>query len=163
MSKYLFFELFCGSARLCSAVLLEGIPSLGIDYLRNQSIPECFILHIDLSTDEGWKEVEVLSSEAIVFFFAPPCGTASRAREIPLSSELLSEGLRAPQPLRTEEFPDGICNLTGNDLLRLVSANNIYSRLGTFVSGLVARGKWFIIENPARSLFWMTSWIKPLF
>ena len=76
------------------------ISSLGIDYHRNQSQPECFALHLDLSTGDGWLELDSLSCVfTSVFFFAPPCGTASRAREIPLKKDLLDEGLCEPVPL----------------------------------------------------------------
>ena len=163
-NKYLFLEVFCGSARLCHAMTQRSVPSLAIDYHRNASQPECFCLHLDLSADEGWEQLDDLSSAfTLVFFFAPPCGTASRAREIPIRDDLKASGLKTPIPLRTEQHPDGIPGLDGLNLVRLTAANDIYKRLASFVTKLVGKSRWFVIENPARSLFWQTSWIKPLF
>ena len=53
--------------------------------------------------------------------FVPSCGTASKARE------RLVPGLpkeRQPRPLRSEEKPDGLDNLTSSEAARVTSAND---------------------------------------
>ena len=46
---------------------------------------------------------------ATALHLAPPCGTSSRARELP----------NGPPPLRSLEFPDGLPSLSGLDALRV--------------------------------------------
>ena len=50
-------------------------------------------------------------------FLAPPCGTASAARQIELPDE------KAPKPLRSLDKPDGLMNLTVLDQMRVGLAN----------------------------------------
>jgi hypothetical protein len=54
-------------------------------------------------------------------FVAPPCGTASAARNIDIPGE------DPPKPLRSFEQPDGISGLSGLDLVRVSAANVLYS------------------------------------
>ena len=54
-------------------------------------------------------------------FVAPPCGTASAARNIELP------WTNAPKPLRSVEQLDGLDNLSGLDMLRVSAANVLYA------------------------------------
>ena len=72
--------------------------------------------------------------------FGLPCRTTSRAREIPMSSKH-----HGPKPLRSDEFPDGIPNLTQKDKERLDLANKSmlqHAGWNFFVISLVCTGPW---------------------
>ena len=84
--------------------------------------------------------------------FGVPCGTASRAREI-----YIEDG---PVPLRSLEEPDGISSLDGVDLLRVLQANQIYETACMFIILCHFHNKHWSLEQPARSLFWQTSFWK---
>ena len=59
--------------------------------------------------------------------WAPPCATASRAREIRRRSG------PDPKPLRTNTHPEGIPSLEGLDAARVESANKLYNVTCQFV------------------------------
>ena len=84
-------------------------------------------------------------------FLAPPCGTASAARQIWLPKE------SAPEPLRTLEHPDGLPSLTGVDLARVSAANILYSFATEVLELCCDLDKLFMLENPRNSLFWITT------
>ena len=83
------------------------------------------------------------------FFAAPVCGTASRAREI--------ASVEGPKPLRSEEEPDGLANLSLSDQLRVNKANALYHAISNLALVGASRGLVLVIENPRRSLYWRTS------
>ena len=64
----------------------------------------------------------------LLVFIAPPCGTASRARGRPIKPSLL-QGRKAPQPLRTDDQPDG--KDKNNDM----SSDNLHQTQTIFVKG----------------------------
>ena len=82
---------------------------------------------------------------------APPCGTASAAREIKIP------GMNPPKPLRTLEEPDGISTLSGLDLVRVSAANVLYSFCAEVLELCCLLDKLFMLENPRNSLFWVTT------
>lgn len=85
-------------------------------------------------------------------FAAPPCGTASLARNIqdPNDPDL-------PQPLRSWDEPDGLQGLSETDFVRVGLANILYE-FTSRCSDLCKRlGKFFVCENPRDSLFWRTT------
>eukprot|EP00973_Karenia_brevis_P001365 185223-Karenia_brevis.AAC.3 len=77
-------EVFCGSGKLSAHLAAEGLDALGIDHAHNKDRPVCMSVNIDLSTNAGqmafWTLVE--DKQPCYVHFAPPCGTASRARDI---------------------------------------------------------------------------------
>ena len=84
-------------------------------------------------------------------WWAPPCGTASLARCIPLDIP------NAPRPLRTLENPDGDANLSPVEQARVDAANCLYHALADSVKETSKRGVIHIVENPRGSLFWRTT------
>ena len=91
-----------------------------------------------------------------MIFVAPPCGTASRARGRPIKSSLL-QGRKAPQPLRSDEKPDGLDNLQGTDKLKTELANQLYSAISDVVLLAESLDVCVVLENPANSLYWKTT------
>ena len=112
------------------------------------------VIQFDLTLEEdqklvlGWLE----HPSVIGVFWAPPCGTASAAREILLDGE---DDL--PKPLRTVLELDGISSLSGLDAVRVLQANRLYSFCGETFDKCQSLGKLAMCENPRSSLFWCTS------
>jgi hypothetical protein len=67
-----------------------------------------------------------------------------------------------PQPLRSDDFPDGLQTLSERDQARVDSANASYKAMAELLEMLIGWDISVSIENPANSLFWKTSWIERL-
>ena len=116
------FELFSGSGRVTACLRKLGLHAAhGIDHVVAPEAASSPLI-ADLTTEEGqqlalfWITNPLLSA----VFAAPPCGTCSRAREIPLAH---SKDL-GPQPLRdhctlTVSRP---CKESVSNVLRLPTA-----------------------------------------
>ena len=147
----IFLELCAGSAKLSAAVRSTGIPVVPIDHKHNRHATRCKVVELDLSLPHAWNQLLFLLDNYTVLacHIAPPCGTCSRARGIPMA-----DGTPGPQPLRSEEKPLGITGLTYKDQMRVDGANSLYDVLGRFVEELHSRGVPWSIENPTNSLMW---------
>lgn len=86
---------------------------------------------------------------------APVCGTASRARDI---QQLPSD----PKPLRSCDYPEGLPDLTGIDAERVLVANELFSYACHVFHLACQAGKLATMENPSRSHFWQTIWVRRL-
>jgi len=150
-------ETFAGCGRLAGELKAAGFSAIGIDYGYNKDKPLSKVINMDLSTERGQKSFwRQMNEDTKVTTFAPPCGTATRAREIRRKSG------PDPKPLRTDEFPDGIPTLSGVDKERVESANRLYKFTAEAVSKLHRMGICWFIENPTNSLMWKTSWMRTL-
>ena len=117
------------------------------------------VLKLDLTKSSGQQILwEVLSRPNICgVHLAPPCGTSSRARDIPRAYG------PSPLPLRSEAHPDGLPSLKGLDLKRVCSANCLYRLTGEVLRFCIDREIPCSVENPARSHFWATkSFTEPI-
>ena len=106
------------------------------------------------------KLVQLEQHRLVHAHFAPSCGTASRARERPVP------GLppdRQPRPLRTDDKPDGLSNLSPTEQQRVQSANASYPAAVKLIFILLELGVSVSIENPKNSLFWVTSMMEELY
>ena len=65
-----------------------------------------------------------------------------------------------PQPLRSDDYPDGLPMLGEKEQRRVDSANASYKATADLLLLLVGWGVSVFIENLANSLFWKTSWIQ---
>ena len=92
---------------------------------------------------------------------APPCGAASMARAKPIP-ELVSLGLPSPQPLRSKQYPTGLPGLTGVDKERVMAANVLYSASCLIAHVAIGLNIRVSIENPLKSLFWLTDDVADL-
>ena len=119
---------------------------------------------LDLTKDEDLKFLlDFLKAELNVLVYihlAPPCGTASAARGIPVPG---CPQEMQPVPLRTKEFPDGLPGLTGLNLLKVEKANALYQATAVIVQFCVSYNILVSIENPLNSLFWQTKPMVELF
>ena len=117
-------EGFCGCGRLAEEVMKAGVQAVAVDYRENKDKPDPSVEYvwIDVSTQHGLSEFKKLVTErdAGVVSLAPPCGTASMAREI-------KRGDGGPPPLRSKEYPDALPSLSGKNAERVAAANALYS------------------------------------
>jgi hypothetical protein len=121
-------ELFGGCAKLTRCLQQQDFESTAVDYTRNRSTPVAATILLDLTTVQGQTIIRrALRSGKVKFLhMAPPCGTASRAREIPLAPHVRAKGVREPKPLRSAKYPSGLPTLEGSDLERVLAANTLF-------------------------------------
>ena len=81
------------------------------------------------------------------------CSTKSRAREIPRD---FGDGRPPPRPLRSEQHPLGLPELTGSQQTRVEQDNAAASFVLSEIDQLVDRGGGSVRENPYNSLHWWT-------
>lgn len=146
-----FVELCAGSAKLSDAVKQHGYNIIAVDHDKNRHAPRCKIIQLDLAHKHAWDMLDFLLERVDIagVHMAPPCGTCSRARGIPMQ-----DGTKGPQPLRSNEFPLGLPNLSHSDQQRVFLANQIYKFCGLYVQKLDRAGIPWTIENPTNSLMW---------
>ena len=147
-------ELCAGTAGVTATFRRAGLLGcIAVDKHKNRNALAS-VIQLDLTLEEdqklvlGWLD----HPSVIGVFWAPPCGTASAAREIVLEGE---DDL--PKPLRTVLEPDGISSLSGIDAVRVSQANRLYSFCGETFDKCQELGKLAMCENPRSSLFWCTS------
>ena len=106
------------------------------------------IFQLDISKKADRKILEdILSMDCILYcHFAPPCGTASAARQIK----------PGPPPLRSIRFPMGFKHLKGINKQRVIAANFLYRWTKKMIVRLERAGAAWSVENPASSLMWLT-------
>ena len=148
-------ELFCGCGELTVALGNAGFAAIGIDCKFNKDKPKGPYLVLDLSSDDAVDVILRLIADkrVVLVHIAPPCGTASRAREI------RRRGVD-PKPLRTDEHPDGIPGLSGEDSKRVEQANKLYKFTAQLICALERCKVAWSLENPTNSLFWKTSFMQ---
>ena len=107
-AKPIAIELCSGSARLSSQLNASGFQAIPVDWQRNAFQECCPTVKLDLADDQAVCVLTdvINAGHVVVMTAAVPCGTCSRAREIPLAASLL-KGRKAPSPLRSAEFPMG--------------------------------------------------------
>ena len=105
LSDCLIIEVFAGTARVRASLRQLGLKSsFGVDKLRSKNVMSAVVI-ADLCTPEGeellmsWLRMD----NVVVIFLAPPCGSASRARQIPLKRKFGSRNV-GPRPLRNVEM-----------------------------------------------------------
>ena len=143
-------EIFAGTAGMVAAAAAEGLGrSVGIDHIRLAS-RRGKVIQLDLLLPSHrqllWKWLRAPGLVAV--WLAPPCGTASRAREIPL------QGDSEPRPLRTSENPEGRPDLSPEEADRVQKANSLCRITAEIWSFCLQHDILVVIENPYRSFFW---------
>ena len=153
-----FREVFGGCCRLTKEFQVAGFDAEGIDWTGNKDRPVAKFQLLDLAAkwgqDRFWEMIG--KGNVKVVTFAPPCGTASKARE-----KRRSVGVD-PKPLRSEDFPDGLPGLRGAERERVEVANELYKFVATAIPRLNELGVVWIVENPLNSYMWRTSYFRPL-
>ena len=150
----MFLEIFCGTAGVSGAMKRKGTENVVPIDRYVPKAPKASVTKLDLTKRDHQLLVLdwIRQPDTIGVMLAPPCGTASLAREIPLEGED-----NAPCPLRSEDEPDGLPTLEGLDLIRVEAANILYAFCQEVWDLCCSLNKLCLIENPSRSLFWQTS------
>ena len=130
--------------------VIFGRHAVAVDHRRLPGAA-CHVHLVDLCTAEGVELVRrwLAMPNCVGIWFAPPCGTASRAREV--------KGVPGPPPLRSEKFPNGVPQLGGQALLRVTLANQLYDCVSDLVLEAASRDLVIGVENPRQSFYWRTS------
>ena len=149
--QMVFLELCAGSAVLSAMAQKHGYRVMPVDFKRNRHTPKCKVVSLDLSEDHAWDVLKYIleTCDVVAVHFAPPCGTCSKARGIPMP-----DGSPGPQPLRSSDHPLGLPDLTSLDKIKVDAANRLYERMGKFIQWLDERGTAWIVENPTNSFLW---------
>jgi hypothetical protein len=153
MLKPIALELCAGSAKLSFGLKSAGFSVVPVDHARNKHKPWLPTITIDLADTLESQIVSELCHSAQpleVIWAGIPCGTCSRAREIPITIR----GMPGPKPLRSAEFPRGLPNLAPWDQLKVSKANHIYDFVASLIHQLIQSIKIIIIENPRGSWLW---------
>lgn len=157
-------EVCCGTAGLSRALSQAGFRAIGVDRVQIVHCKDITIIVANIiSADVQDELLRFLAHPDLAYVhFAPPGGTASRARERPLPAYLQLQGWIRPEPLRSEQFPLGLPDLHPKHQVRVQAANTIYAIVAKLCSALRELSVPFTIENPGRSLFWYIDYIVHL-
>ena len=153
-------EVFCGSGGLSIALRRWAIDTLGVDHLMPRTGARFPMVRLDLRKPEHqrilWREIR----QTDVIWLAPPCGTASKARTIPINKTSRAAGAPTPRPLRGSRFPEGFPWLRGVAKDKVASANALYAFASKVWLCAQEAGKISVVENPASSWMWQTKWFR---
>ena len=159
-------EVCCGCARLTHHCSKVGLRSLGVDWAGCKDKPEGRVIWINLATSHGRAELlqrlEANRETLRLVFMSPPCGTASRAREIRRRKPDLFGRVIDPMPLRSDEHPDGIPTLGGKALVKVEIANALYANMVEIALWCDKHEVAWVIENPSNSHMWETEAFRSL-
>ena len=150
----LFVEVFSGRASFSRAMIQAGFEVVSVDH--EVDTPFAPVVSLDLSSETGQRILkQILSSKRLVaIHFGLPCGTASKARDRPISQELQRQGVPSPAPLRSAEYPLGIPGIFGLSKLKVEKANELYRFTLEILVSLEGRDIAISIENPFGSYLW---------
>ena len=157
----LIIEIFAGTARVTACLKQLGMASaFGTDHVRHKQTMAQVVL-ADLTTKAGVELLmQWLSNPSVLgIFLAPPCGTASRARAIPLKRKRPGDP-PAPKPLRSDAFPNGIPGMSFFERMKISKANKLYHLTAQLVRWAAKEGCLICVENPQFSLFWQTTFMQ---
>ena len=120
-------EIFSGSGRLTAAIRKLGMRAVAVDRSAQRTKGPVTILDLTKPDDLRYllNFIESEKDNIMLVHLAPPCGTASAARNR-RHKRLEEAGFDLPVPLRSKEFPMGLPTLRGLDLTKVSLANDLY-------------------------------------
>lgn len=146
-------ELFCGTAGVCAQFRTLGGRALGIDHHLKRTKLKAAAVKLDLT--QMWVqeliEREIKLKRVAAVHMGPPCGTSSKARNIPIKRKLRAQGAPNPQPLRSSKFPLGFPWLKGLNKVKVQAANQLYEFAAKVATLCNDCDVLVTIENPANS------------
>eukprot|EP00435_Cladocopium_sp_Y103_P069508 s291_g33.t1 len=150
-SPPLFVELFAGRGSFSKAAIQAGLRVVSVDHEVVQ--PFAPIVALDLTAKAGVDVMwDILNTPGVgAVHLGLPCGTSSRAREVPLPKALQMSGIPEPPPLRSAQHPLGLPNLAPHHQRRVDSANLLYRLAIDIILWCDRHGIVLSIENPANS------------
>ena len=110
VSRLRVYEVFCGHAGLSEKIQAAGFDPVAIDWAGNRHKPRVPIRVSNLLEDVDVEKIigDLRAGKVFFIWMAPPCGTFSKAREIPISKAAKANGVREPRPLRSASRPWGL-------------------------------------------------------
>lgn len=153
LSSFFGIEIFSGTGRLTASLKAIGLSdSVGIDRKLHPRLT-CPTLPFDLldSSNQDIIKSLIASPFCVYVHFAPPCGTASRARLIKRRNRY------NPPIVRTDKYPNGIPNLSGSLKHRVELANQLYQVTCQLIEFCQQHQVLWSCENPGRSFMWDTT------
>ena len=158
----LLLDVFAGTAGVAAAFIQLGGEALGLDHVVDKKRVRGPVSRVDLCKAESQAQVLKWLDDGKIdcVMLAPPCGTSSRAREIPVYKS--GRKRNAPRPLRSQSFPNGLPNLRGLDQIKVRLANKLYKFARKVIDKCIDLQVPFICENPQRSWMWDTSFFADL-
>ena len=136
--------------------------SFGVDHIRSPKVSGPVTL-ADLTRPEGIQVLfQWLDHENVIgIFLAPPRGTSSRARSIPLTRGRKRMRNGAPKPLRSDRFANGLLHLSFLERMKVSKENRLYHLTVQLCKVAMSRGMLVVVENPQYSFMWKTSfWLE---
>lgn len=161
LNECLIIEVFAGTGRVTAALKQLGLySSLGTDCARHKQAVAPIVL-ADLSTESGVKLLmQWLENPNVVgIFLAPPCGSASRARSIPMKRKRPGDP-EPPKLLRSNRHPNGLPSLSFVDRAKISKANKLYHLTAQLIRWAIETDCIFCVENPQFNFFWQTTFIQ---
>ena len=160
-------EVFAGSAGLTRAFGAARLLGVAIDHAERAHLPNDFYVVLDLQDKRAQDDLRkfVRHPDVRHVHFAPPCGTASRARDRPLTKSLRAAGVFEPPPARSDEFPLGLPDLARQHpklAVRVAAANELYDYTASVCELLSGLGRSWAIENPSNSYMWLAPGMQRL-
>ena len=153
---------FSGGAGVAAAFIQLDREALDLDHIVDKNRVKGPVSKVDLCKRQNQQLVLQWLDEGKVdaAMLPPPCGTSSRAREIPIIDK---KGCRRPttRPLRSQNWPDGVPSLKGLDAMKVRLANSCIDLQGGSLTCVVSLGS-IICENRQRSWMWETSLFQSL-
>ena len=149
-----------GAALVLRTICWQSIVFSSHDSSRLRShkcVPQgLHIVSLDLTTESGRAILFRLLQHPRLFsvHFGLPCGTASRARERPVSEELGAQGVPSPPQLRSAEYPLVLPGLSTLNQQKVDSANALYALAIEVLVQIIPRNIVVSIENPWNSCMW---------
>lgn len=155
-------ELFCGSARVTACLKAFGVcQAFGVDHVNRATTAPVRILDLSKQKDQRTLMRWLQSPLCAGIFAAPPCGTCSKARNIPLVQGVRKGNFcKLPRPLRSDQFPEGLPGLTTLERIKVSQANKLFDFLATVILNCLEREQIVAVENPRGSFFWKTRFWK---
>ena len=153
-------EICCGSATLSSALKAAGFAVKPVDWDGNRHKTHVPFIRIDLTSPEGQQRLwRLLKAGRVVYIhLAPPCGTFSKARNIPISKEQLRRGAPNVRPLRDAEHPAGlptsVIQMSATERIKVEKGNAIAELCAVVLAFCVQSGITASVENPSGSFIW---------
>ncbi|CAE7304283.1 unnamed protein product [Symbiodinium sp. CCMP2592] len=133
---------------LSAAFIRLGGDALGVDRVVRSRTVRAPAVKLDLTRADHQALIKQEVQRADVVWLAPPCGTGSRARDIPLPTHLPADASLSAKPLRSAAHPEGLPDLAGTDARRVRSANQLYAFSSEILELCVHLGKVCVVENP---------------
>ena len=161
-------EVCCGAAGLSCELKKAGFSVKPIDWQGNRHQPQIPYLRIDLCSEEGQQQIwKLLRCDNIAYVHcAPPCGTFSKARNIPIPEWQLAKGVPNVRPLRDQQFPEGLpadrITMTATERIKVDKGNQIARLCAEVLEFCLKQGITASVENPSGSFLWDTPGFRAL-